>query len=153
MYSATILLSGLVVLLVLLLIHQRGLMEKQFRKELSRQIFLEASAAKRLMQSYSEKDPKKRLEILLSAAEIRPECHGVYNAIGYAYLDMGKTSEALAAFGRAVQYHPSDSASLADLAYGHLLSENRNLARRYFEEAVSLSAAIAEEPRFAELRD
>ncbi|MDR1856511.1 MAG: tetratricopeptide repeat protein [Desulfovibrio sp.] len=114
-------------------------------------------AAHRVIASYAVKDPEERIRLLASARAIDPECFNALNGMGYAYLEMGKTAEAIDAFSLAVHAFPQDKAGYCDLAYAYKVAGETDLCLKYLRRAVEVDASarddVARDPRFADVRD
>lgn len=108
------------------------------RTELNERFYRSAKAQQRIVASYSISDPNQRLLLLQSAADAYPEAFNVFNAIGYAHLEVGDTHAAIAAFQEATVRHPKAKEGWFDLAGAYLRLDppRRDLARQSVKKAL-----------------
>lgn len=128
---------------------------KQLEERVQRRVYANLKATHRVLAAYTVTDPRKRIPLLESALEADPDAFNGWNSLGYAFLEINEIDKAIDAFSQAVFRHPDDKAGYCDLAYAHLVRENRDLALRYLRKAISVDPSarddIQNDSRLAEL--
>jgi Tfp pilus assembly protein PilF len=126
-------------------------------KRIERRAFRNMKAAHRVLASYGVADAASRIPLLEAASVEHPQAYNVFNALGYAYMDLKEVDRAIDAFSQAVFHHPEDKAGYCDLAYAHSVKGNDSLCVKYLRKAISVDASalgdIERDARFARHRD
>lgn len=104
-------------------------------------------AAHRIIASYGVHDIDARIALLESAIREYPSAFNACNTLGYAYLNKKDFAAAQDAFRRAIALHPEDKAGYCDLGYCYLASGEKELAIRYFRQAIHVDATTVEDIR------
>lgn len=130
---------------------------EEIEGRLEKRLYRLQRGLQRVMASYAAEDPNKKIALLKAAIADAPETFNAYNALGYAYLEQGKTLEAIDAFKDAINLHPDDKAGYQDLAYAYLKHGRRDLCLEYLKRSIECDPTaredIANNPLFQELKD
>lgn len=125
------------------------------KKALREEIFQTQKASQRIVASYSVGDTQQKLKLLESAVRISPGVFNGYNALGYAYLQVGSVQRALDAFKEATIHRPDDKEGYFDLARAHVGRNERDLAIKYLIQAIKVDSSsrndIRDDPLFEPL--
>lgn len=128
-----------------------------FREELAANLANMQKAMQRVLSSYSETDPDKKIRLLREAVAIYPEVFNGYNSLGYAYLDQKKIPEAIDAFKDAIRFHPNDKAGYFDLAHAYLKQGNKEFCLNYLKQAIKVDpdskSEITDNPLFEDMKN
>lgn len=110
----------------------------ELRTEIKNEFYLMQKAMHRVTASYQVKDFAQKIALLKSAIEIYPAAFNGFNAIGYAYLEQNKITEAIDAFKDAVHHHPKAKEGYFDLAYAYLKKGNIEFCLQYLRDAIQI---------------
>lgn len=112
-------------------------------------------AQQRIIASYGEKDPSRRVALIQSAIDADPDAFNGYNALGYALLELNDRSGAIAAFMQATIRHPTAKEGWMDLAVAYRAAGEDLLAKRMVYKAIAVDPSAhddaAEDLRLSDL--
>lgn len=112
-------------------------------------------AQQRIIASYGVKDHARKIALIRSAIESDPDTFNGYNALGYALLESGDKSGAIAAFMQATVRHPKAKEGWIDLAAAYRGTGDDAQAKRAVWKAIevddSAHSDIAEDDRLKDL--
>jgi len=112
-------------------------------------------AQQRIIASYGVKDSARKIALIQSAIESDPDTFNGYNALGYALLESGEGSGAIAAFMQATVRHPKAKEGWIDLAAAYRGTGDDDQAKRAVWKAIevddSAHSDIAEDDRLKDL--
>lgn len=123
-----------------------------FRAEWSKELWRREKASHRIIASYSVADPAQRAELILTALKAHPEAFNGWNALGYAYMEMGETHLAIDAFHDAIAHHPDALEGYMDLAAAYVAADQPDLCIKHLRAAIKIDPSaksdIDADPRF-----
>ena len=111
----------------------------------NKHIYESFKAAHRVLASYQITNPEQRSGLLETAVAAYPDTYNAFNALGYAYMEMGQIHKAIDAFSQAVNRHPEDKAGYCDLAYAHKVNGSTDLALKYLRLGLALDPTVKED--------
>jgi len=95
--------------------------------------------------------PDKALEFIEIAEEISPDVYDVYNLKGVVFTKQGKMKEALAEFLKASDKNSSSPAVFKNIGLLFLMSGQKDIAKKYFEEGLKVNPGSKELKRILAL--
>jgi len=112
-------------------------------------------AQQRIIASYGVKDSTRKIALIQSAIDADPDTFNGYNALGYALLESGDNSGAIAAFMQSTVRHPKAKEGWIDLAAAYHAAGYDAQAKRAVWKAIDVDPSahedIAEDARVADL--